>query len=628
MSNRCIFSSIRDCPNPNQPLIPVTTKRKDSIKTASKKRKDELHTKIRDNGTIHTHESCVKSYTSKEHIRQFLKRKENNDSESPQPKKTRNSVSSFNFKVHCLFCGHICAMKPDKKNPSRWRPAYLVRTVDPKNPYKTVILNTCAKRNDAKADEVALRVNGAPSDLHSAEARYHDECRKDFMGVRNVQSIVNASINCAGTDMAFQKTCTTMSNSPEKVWSSVELYAAYKADGGTHSRRDLISKVREHFGEKVLILSSPGIASIIIFRTNASSLLNVVKDDSEEVDLIHFAKTVKSEIKALPVQKTVYQKRVSFQTANNDVSSTVNAMLKAISPKFHNSLSGALIGNIITSVVSNRTTTLQVALGLLANKQKLIQRFFDYGITCSPDEMRRFKISAAADCAKKKVSTQISTKKGGLIQVSIDNFDTPNSSQNGLKQTHSLATIITQPEKSEVDIKNMDVRPETQSDVEDGTVTQSETEQVSVTESQREEECQTASLGTDGDTVTQTEEEDQTEEQNPIQQHDETETHMDVGDQTGTQHSAEQSGETSEIVNGIKKKNTVEHAAVNITEDDPKPETFPRLKKSDLKDVELPDIPLHFYDGPKKPSMPKHTYMVYGAITPFSSSPGSHLEYK
>ena len=223
MSSRCIFSRLRDCPNPNLPLIPVTTRRRDSIKTASKKRKDGLYAKISDNETINTHESCVKSYTSKEHIRQYLKRKENDDSESPQPKKTRNSVSAFNFKVHCLFCGDICEMKPNKKNPSRWQPAYLVRTVDPKNPYKTVILNTCAKRNDAKADEVALRVNGAPTDLHSAEARYHDICRKEFMGVRNVQSVVNASLNFPDTDMAFKKTCTTMSDSPEKVWSSVEL---------------------------------------------------------------------------------------------------------------------------------------------------------------------------------------------------------------------------------------------------------------------------------------------------------------------------------------------------------------------------------------------------------------------
>ena len=36
-------------------------------------------------------------------------------------------------------------------------------------------------------------------------------------------------------------------------------------------------------------------------------------------------------------------------------------------------------------------------------------------------------------------------------------------------------------------------------------------------------------------------------------------------------------------------------------------ETFPWLKKSDLKDIELPDIPMHFYKGSKKPCMPDET---------------------
>ena len=203
-------------------------------------------------------------------------------------------------------------------------------------------------------------------------------------------------------------------------------------------------------------------------------------------------------MKQIPKHKTVYKKRIDFLTANIDVSPTINDLLKAISPKFQNSLSDVLIGNIITSVVSNRTTSLQVALGLLANKNKLIQHLFDYCITCSPDEIRRFKISAAADCAKKEVKNQISSKKGGLIQTVIDNYDTPISSQNGLEQTHSLATIVTQPEPINVSVER--------------------------------------------DTA----------------------------------------------------------------------ETFPRLKTSDLKDVELPSIQMHYYDGPKKPAMPEgaSTYTV------------------
>ena len=48
------------------------------------------------------------------------------------------------------------------------------------------ILNSCTERADAASDEVRLRINGAITDLHSAEAIYHENCRKEFMGHRNV----------------------------------------------------------------------------------------------------------------------------------------------------------------------------------------------------------------------------------------------------------------------------------------------------------------------------------------------------------------------------------------------------------------------------------------------------------
>ena len=138
-----------------------------------------------------------------------------------EPKKTRRSLNSFNFKVHCLFCGEYCNVEPDKKNPSRWRPAYLVRTVDPKNPYKKVILNVCAQRGDAQADAVFVRVNGAIADLHSAEARYHDDCRKLFMNEHNVQSVVRANLTESDeADEAFEKTCQATSQSEKKDFGS------------------------------------------------------------------------------------------------------------------------------------------------------------------------------------------------------------------------------------------------------------------------------------------------------------------------------------------------------------------------------------------------------------------------
>ena len=55
-----------------------------------------------------------------------------------------------------------------------------------------------------------------------------------------------------------------------------------------------------------------------------------------------------------------------------------------------------LIGNIITSVVRSKAIDLQIPLGVLLRDYKAILGYtYDYGITCSYDEIRRFKKSAA-----------------------------------------------------------------------------------------------------------------------------------------------------------------------------------------------------------------------------------------
>ena len=107
-----------------------------------------------------------------------------------------------------------------------------------------------------------------------------------------------------------------------------------------------------------------------------------------------------------------------------------------------------MIGNIITSVITNRFTKLQLSLSVLANDKKLIDHLHQYGITSTYQEYRRFKVSAAVSSENKR--NQIEAKNG-LVQVIADNFDAHIHSQNGLKETHCMATIITQPKKKTQD---------------------------------------------------------------------------------------------------------------------------------------------------------------------------------
>ena len=47
------------------------------------------------------------------------------------------------------------------------------------------------------------------------------------------------------------------------------------------TRRDLIVKLKAHFQDELVILSSPGHASIVAFHCNAAVVLKMVKDDDD-----------------------------------------------------------------------------------------------------------------------------------------------------------------------------------------------------------------------------------------------------------------------------------------------------------------------------------------------------------
>jgi len=93
-----------------------------------------------------------------------------------------------------------------------------------------------------------------------------------------------------------------------------------------------------------------------------------------------------------------------------------------------------MMGNIITSVVNNQTTALQLSLSVLLNqKRKLVDQFHNFGDTSSYNELRRFKISCASLMANLP-RLRLFDSTNGLVQVVTDNFDTEISSHNRQNQ--------------------------------------------------------------------------------------------------------------------------------------------------------------------------------------------------
>ena len=149
--------------------------------------------------------------------------------------------------------------------------------------------------------------------------------------------------------------------------------------------------------------------------------------------------------------KNVYQAKVDLISAQHDVSSTLSKLLRCISPYLTElSLPTILMGNLITSIVANRYTNLQIGLAVLVERKAIVDHLYDYRITCSYDELLWFRTSAAVWTANRRTYGIICHRKQGLVQVTAaDNFDCNISSMNGKKQTHALAMILVQPDSNE-----------------------------------------------------------------------------------------------------------------------------------------------------------------------------------
>jgi len=460
--DECIFKSVNKCSGPKLPLTTSSITRINSVIAASKIYDDDLHSALEPkitqdpNFTIKCHRSCVSNYVSKTHLDRFRKRKSKDTDENDDvavPKRARRSdlKTLFDFRQHCLFCTELCVMDFDRKHPNRWRRVVLCRTADRtgNKTFKQSIIDTCDARQDNHAHEVKTRVLSAVSDLHAADARYHKDCFVKFINPRSVAwaQKKTESSQKAEEECAFDAVVCEMNKDRERIWNSVDVHLLYESkEGILLSRKTLVAKLSQHFGSDLLVLSGKGVANILVFRSKAScSLRLTAKEEDDEIDIAieTVAKRIQDECKGLAASKRHYNARIDMQEALSSVCPTLLSLLAKLSNKLERTMPTALIGNIVTSLLTNSTTPLQIALGVVLGKRSLIERLNEFAVACTYDELQRFKASAAAAAIKCSKLSGLKTPTDGLLQVVADNFDANISSQNGLVHTHSLAMMLT-----------------------------------------------------------------------------------------------------------------------------------------------------------------------------------------
>ena len=442
-----------NCSLSEHPLTSAGPERLNSIVEASKRRGDGLYSSLEPTVTgasssFLVHRNCVSTYTSKTHIKRYLLKQSKSAGEPDCKRSRRSSDAIFNFKEHCLICGEVCLSEPEPKHRDRWRRVVQCRTADRgpnQDSFKDVILKACEIRNDEWAEQVKLRVEGALTDLHAADAQYHKDCMSNFRGTRNLQYVSKKSEQ--QEDNAFIQVIKLLTEDRSRIWNSVEVHDLYiSLKGEMLSRRSLLTKLSEHFGRELLVLSGAGVASIITFRSKAVSSMKLVADENDDDDaaVSKVAKRILAESQKLKHDKFKYKTRVSFEEALDDSSQTLLHLLSMITTKLDSSLPAAMIGNIVTNAVTNQYTSLQIALGVTAREKTMIECLSKFGVAASYDEIKRFKASAANAAAQEQELTGIKPCNAGFVQTVADNFDANISSQNGLQSTHALAILLTQ----------------------------------------------------------------------------------------------------------------------------------------------------------------------------------------
>ena len=128
-----------------------------------------------------------------------------------------------------------------------------------------------------------MRILGATTDLHAADAQYYELCYKKFTNIHNVKAAVSS--NTAMTeDPSVAEVITTMLPKPNHIWASVELHKlcmdiTIERDSYPDNmigRRQLISKLTGHFGDSLVELHINGCASLLCFKKHLPENLHIV----------------------------------------------------------------------------------------------------------------------------------------------------------------------------------------------------------------------------------------------------------------------------------------------------------------------------------------------------------------
>ena len=151
-----------------------------------------------------------------------------------------------------------------------------------------ICCQVCERREDEQAEIVRVRLQGAGTDLHGVDARYHTPCYQAFKSERNIKAATrrSATSNTLASEVTVEIVVLAVRAGKDRAWSSAELHTLYKEKEGVDCNRSrLVNTLKEVTGNEIMMLSSSSVAIMLISKSKAATVLHLDEVDQDNFDL-------------------------------------------------------------------------------------------------------------------------------------------------------------------------------------------------------------------------------------------------------------------------------------------------------------------------------------------------------
>ena len=292
---------------------------------------------------------------------------------------------------------------------------------------------------------VAVRVNGAQTDLTAADARYHTHCYNKFRKVPMDSTKAESCKPCV--DESLKSVINYMKSDMCATWTVTELHGIYTQNGGHLTRKQMHVLLNEYFDDEIILLHLEGCSSIIGFQTYISKTLKLVKqpevsDVDEDIDRL--VRRVKAEVRSIPLPRDYDLNIFRHEKMVQDTSPTLLTFISSLISKGEPSKASLTLSQCIQQHIS---LGLAVKLHHKFGSSDLVSTLHEHGIVSSYDEVLRLRKSAAKYvCENSELHHQVLglERQTDPIFSWCGNFDLIVSTPNGRRSTHATAIELTQ----------------------------------------------------------------------------------------------------------------------------------------------------------------------------------------